>query len=149
MDDNGDTALIIASHYNNIEVALKLINNGADVDIQDKFGSTALILASLYGYKDFVKILLEDGHAKTDIQDEDGNTALDVAGILLNPSSDIIKDMIERYDVFYKSKNVLNSKKFKGYCLDLEEGFLHVNGGCFDLDFSDKLRVKDWRVYLN
>ena len=56
-----------------------LLDAGADPDIQDKDGKTALYLATLYGKTKTVKALLDAG-ASLDIQDKDGKTALYWAG---------------------------------------------------------------------
>ena len=55
-----------------------LLVRGADVNIQDHFGQTALICAAVYGWAETVKMLL-DARADIDIQDKFGRTALMMA----------------------------------------------------------------------
>ena len=55
------------------------LEKGASVDIQNKDGFTALILASRNWHREVVGKLLEKG-ASVDIQDKDGFTALTDAG---------------------------------------------------------------------
>ena len=52
-----------------------LLQNGADVNIKNDLGTTALIRASRNGYKDVVEVLLEGG-ADVHQKDNDGETAL-------------------------------------------------------------------------
>ncbi len=52
-----------------------LMNNGLDVNIQNEKGETALIIATYYGEKEIVKLLLEH-NAQVDIQATTGATAL-------------------------------------------------------------------------
>lgn len=53
--------LIKAISEGNISQVKKLLNEGVDVNIKDKDGSTALIWASSHGNKQIVKMLLEIG----------------------------------------------------------------------------------------
>ena len=59
-------------------VAALLLEKGASVDLQDKTGQTALILASENGHLEVVKQLLEKG-ARIDLKAINGNTALMLA----------------------------------------------------------------------
>ena len=52
--------------------------HGVDVNQQNSYGYTALILASIWGYADGVTLLLSKG-ADASIRDREGKTALDVA----------------------------------------------------------------------
>ena len=55
-----------------------LVENGIDLDWQDKAGQTALINAAIWNHKDIVKYLIEKG-ADIKIKDKNGRTALDHA----------------------------------------------------------------------
>jgi ankyrin repeat protein len=66
--------LIIASRADKEMVQL-LISHGADVNAQNKFGTTALLDAAFHGREDIVKILLDAG-ADVNQHDTDGETAL-------------------------------------------------------------------------
>ena len=54
-----DLQLIIYARYNEIKELKKLIAQRVDVDVQDKYGSTALIWASRNGHTEIVKLLTE------------------------------------------------------------------------------------------
>ena len=67
--------LITAVKNRNIEKVKLLIKEGADLNMQDKKGFTALIFASESGQEDAIKLLIEAG-ADLNIQDKAGFTAL-------------------------------------------------------------------------
>ncbi|KAN0120604.1 hypothetical protein V8E52_004431 [Russula decolorans] len=61
-DDDGRSLLhMAASRYGDLKAAQGLLELGADVDSQDNEGTTPLQLASLYGQKDIVQLLLQHG----------------------------------------------------------------------------------------
>lgn len=81
-----------------------LLESGADVNIQNKYGATALIRASVWGKTGVVSILLESG-ADVDIQENDGNTALmsaaydgqsKIVSLLLESGADVNIQDIDR-----------------------------------------------------
>lgn len=63
-----------------------LVENGIDLNWQDKTGQTALMSAAIWNHKDIVKYLIEKG-ADINIKDKSGKTALDHAKILDNKES--------------------------------------------------------------
>ena len=66
-------------HVNgHVQLAAMLIARGADINLQDKRGDTALMLAATRGDTSMVAYLLENG-ARTDLQNSDGGTALEMA----------------------------------------------------------------------
>ena len=73
-DENGMTALMIASQNGNLELAEQFIK-GANLNIQAFFSDTALIYATRNKQHECVQKLVEHG-ANTNIQGKDGNTAL-------------------------------------------------------------------------
>ena len=79
-ENDGWTALIRASYFsysNNfrIDIIRLLIEYGANVNLQDKDGYTALVFASYNGHTEAVKLLLANG-ADPDLQDNNRRTAL-------------------------------------------------------------------------
>ena len=94
----GSTALMEAMRYSNDDVANYLIESGADVNITDVRGDTALILAEGGGMLlEVVKKLVEAG-ANIDATNKEGRTALmealrdykeDVAYYLIESGADI------------------------------------------------------------
>lgn len=70
--------IIDYTRENDIEAIKNAIKNGVDVNLQDQYGSTALILASCYDYEEIVKLLIENG-ADINLYDDEGNTGLILA----------------------------------------------------------------------
>ena len=77
VDENGNSALMIACVHNHSKIALQLIDK-ADVNIQNEDGNTALLLACRQGLEDVVSKLIEKG-AKVDAVNDDGDSALILA----------------------------------------------------------------------
>ena len=77
-NQNGCTALILASLNGNYEIVIELVNRGAEVNLQDTFGWTALMTASRKGHYEIVRVLL-NYDADPNIQANDGLTALMLA----------------------------------------------------------------------
>jgi|GEM_PF-679677 len=72
---DGWSPLIAASFYKKTEVVKLLLEKQATVNLQDKYGKTALMQATAMGAEDIVKMLLEYG-ANPNLQDGIGRTAL-------------------------------------------------------------------------
>ena len=89
----GETALMLASVHNNIEMINFLIEKGADVNGQSNAGYTPLMFASSEGLLDVVKLLIENG-ANVNAQNNDGETALMLAS--LNDKSEAVKLLIKK-----------------------------------------------------
>lgn len=91
----GRTPLMRAAEYasenNNLNVLKCLIKAGADLNVQDANGKTALMLAVGNNQIDAVKELIKEG-AKLNIKDKKGNTALSLA--VINNNIDIVKELI-------------------------------------------------------
>lgn len=72
----GMTALSLASiEYGNLEMIKYLLEKGADINVKNEDGSTALMTASMYGNLEIIKYLIENG-ADINAKDNDGSTAL-------------------------------------------------------------------------
>ncbi len=69
------TPLMRAASEGHKDIVKMFVKAGADLDLQDKSGATALILASKGNNAEIVALLIERG-ANIDIQDKSGNTAL-------------------------------------------------------------------------
>ena len=80
----GATPLMMAAHFNHIEVVRLFITKGAVVDHQDNYGQTALIKATKARSHEVTKLLVEKG-ANLEIKDKDGSTALTTTAIMNNP----------------------------------------------------------------
>ena len=86
-----------------IEGLRKAIEEGADINIQDEYGSTILMIVSYYNRVEIVKLLIEK-KAKLDIQDKYGETALMMA--IRQNNFEIVKLLIkEGADVNIQDKS--------------------------------------------
>lgn len=94
---DGKSIIMIASRWGRTHAVDMLIENGADLDLQDETGRTALMYASEYEKKDVVKKLINSG-ANLDIKDKYGWTALmhaskfgrlEIVNILIENGADI------------------------------------------------------------
>ncbi len=72
---DGWSPLIAASFYKKTEIVELLLEKQASVNLQDKYGKTALMQAAAMGAEDIVTILLKNG-ANPNLQDQNGRTAL-------------------------------------------------------------------------
>ena len=71
-----DTDLIEAAKDGNLEVLELLLQQGANIDIQNNNGNTALIWAARNDRLEVVKLLLQQG-ANPDLRDNHGSTFFD------------------------------------------------------------------------
>lgn len=72
------TKLIEAASDGSLERVASLLSLGADVNVRDKWGWSALSMAAYGGHESIAKLLLACG-AETDVTDVDGDTPLDLA----------------------------------------------------------------------
>ena len=81
-DEQGDkdSCLGIAAAFGHKDVAIALIDAGADIGYRNKNGSTPLHIASFFCYPEITKALVDKGADRKAI-DNEGGTALD--GVLL------------------------------------------------------------------
>ena len=77
-NEDGTTALMVASNDGHHQVVELLLKEGADVNIQNNNGVTCLMVASNNGHHQVVELLLKEG-ADVNIQNNDGWTALMIA----------------------------------------------------------------------
>ncbi|KAH7696229.1 CAMK/DAPK/DAPK protein kinase, partial [Aphelenchoides avenae] len=61
VNKNKETALHVATRYTQVESVLALLENSANVDVQDEHGETALHIASWHGYAMLLSILCRFG----------------------------------------------------------------------------------------
>ena len=85
-NDDGWTAIAIASQQGSIELVEMLLEKRANVNVMNNNGNTALISASYKGYKEIVTMLLEAG-AEVNAKNNDGYTALMKASLMGHPET--------------------------------------------------------------
>lgn len=69
LDEKGRTALIIATLHENRSMVALLMVHGADIEVQDIYGKTAIMYAELFGYKE-VLTFLQDSNIQTPHQSD-------------------------------------------------------------------------------
>lgn len=74
-EEDGRTALIEAARRGHSDLALTLIDAGADVNAKDSYGVSALMFATITGSEEVITKLLEK-NADVNARDQDGRTAL-------------------------------------------------------------------------
>ncbi|BFY99638.1 hypothetical protein BsWGS_02678 [Bradybaena similaris] len=73
------TALMLAASHGRTEMVRLLVEEGADVNLQDEDGSTALMCACEHGNLDIVNFLLAQPGIDANIADNEDSTALSIA----------------------------------------------------------------------
>lgn len=80
--ENGKTALMqLVTMGKDVGHIRLLLKYGAEINLQDKEGNTALMLAVKYGELNFVEVLLKEYKADPNIKDKEGKTPLMRVGI--------------------------------------------------------------------
>ena len=84
-DSNGWTALHFAAQNNDVKIGKLLIDNGASLDLQDKYGNTPLWRAtfSSKGKGDFISMLLVNG-ADRELKNFSGISPFELAKTIAN-----------------------------------------------------------------
>lgn len=81
-DDDGNTALILASTYGHLAIVETLLASaGIDINHQSKGGHAALMMAAFKGHEAIVEKLLTVAGIGLNAQDKNGNTALILAAV--------------------------------------------------------------------
>jgi len=79
VDSKGSNAFMGVAFKGHLQVAKWLLENTAcNVNHQNYAGQTALMMASLFGREDIIRLLLEQG-ANPDLKDRQGNTSIKLA----------------------------------------------------------------------
>ncbi|MBN1224845.1 MAG: ankyrin repeat domain-containing protein [Candidatus Aminicenantes bacterium] len=92
---NDRSVLVEASRMGHTEIALALIDTGADIDNQDSYGVSPLMFAAISGSAEIMAKLMEC-HADVNVKDQDGRTALiEVLTTENDLPIDIIKSLCE------------------------------------------------------
>jgi ankyrin repeat protein len=75
-DPQGRTALLLATHANDVEIARVLIEAGADVNAKDGLKDTPFLYAGAEGRDEILKLILATGKARLDDANRYGGIAL-------------------------------------------------------------------------
>ena len=87
----------------NLSEVKRLLDNGADVNYENKHGLAVLDLAAFNGYSEVVKLLLDNG-ADVNYENKNGNTAL-IAAVIFNQNK-VAKVLLDNgANVNYENKN--------------------------------------------
>lgn len=70
---------MLAVSHGRMDMIKLLIDAGAEINIQDDDGSTALMCAAEHGHIDIVRLLLNQPNCDSSILDTDGSSALKIA----------------------------------------------------------------------
>jgi len=88
--DNLSNSFVKAAYGNHVEILQSFLDNGINIDIQNRTGWTALMSASYCGYKEIVQLLLHN-NGDIDLRNNAGETALDLA------QTNDIKEMFQNH----------------------------------------------------
>lgn len=89
-------AIFVAAANNNLKMVKFLVENGADIDKQSRYGDTASSVAAFWGYLDIVKYLAEQG---ADLYA--GKQAQSTAGIFTTPAVNTITQLKESGNEYF------------------------------------------------
>ena len=138
----GDTPLIKAVNWNNLELVKRLLDNGADAKATNSYGNTALMSAAVYGTNELVELLLPKSNAKA--TNNNGRSTLMYAAYrgrnkmveLLLPKSDAKATENDGYTaLMYAAKYGSYKAKSMELLLPKSDANLTTNFGiCFFLD---------------
>lgn len=70
---------MLAVSHGSVDMVQALLEQGAEVNLQDDEGSTALMCASEHGHAGIVKLLLQQPDCDATLTDSDESTALSIA----------------------------------------------------------------------
>jgi ankyrin repeat protein len=93
MEKPPNMGLHMAALQGNLEAVQQHIKAGSNLNEKDKFGSTALIIASTFGKTDVARALIEAG-ADINLINADGSTALITAAFFCR--TEIVKALLEK-----------------------------------------------------
>lgn len=83
-----------AAFFNNPDLLEWLIEQGADINFQDRIGYTALHFCGQEGHEEIAELLLENG-ANSNIRDEHGNSPLWTALFNAKDDFDIVRNLVK------------------------------------------------------
>ena len=116
------TKLMIAVISCDIDLVYQVMNESStDVNAQDEYGQTALIIAAQNGYFEIAKILLKTPNIDVNAQDKNGQTALIIA--TENGDIEIVKVLLENQKI---KVNAIESKQTSALAVAAQNGNLEI-----------------------
>ncbi|MHB9148260.1 MAG: ankyrin repeat domain-containing protein, partial [Candidatus Amoebophilus sp.] len=103
------TPLLLAMHYNQPELAKKLLEKGVNPNIKDNQGRNALHLAVTHNQKELAEQLIAK-NIELDIKDDKGDTLLHMA-VSLSSSKEVAKLLINKFKESGISLDILGHKE--------------------------------------
>ncbi len=131
-DENGKTILMEAVRRGKSEVVKELLNNGANVNVADQYGWTALMVAAS-GKSEIVKLLL-DHEANVNDKNKNGLTALMAAASNLN---------IKVTKILLENDANINDKNKDG----LTALMLAINQRHYEEEIYEIIKTKEFKKY--
>ncbi len=144
-DNNGNTAIMFAIENENTEVIKILINAKIDIKIKNNFGSDMVIIATLYGQPETVKLFLKHYEYQKSL-DSKGRSALIIATILTNiadeneeksPILTAAPSLAQIHNMIYPKKQSRMNKYLKFFSRNKLEGVPKLK------DKQEYKRIKD------
>jgi len=102
------TPLLLAMHYNQPELAKKLLEKGSNLNIKDNQGRNALHLAVTHNQKELAEQLIAK-NIQLDIKDDKGDTPLHMA-VSLSSSKEVAKLLINKFKESGISLDIMGHK---------------------------------------
>ena len=138
VDNDGNTAMHIATSLASGRSVKLLLENGANVNAQNNEGLTPLMIAVTFGFIDMVKLLVSsDDSLNVDLQDTMGNTALILA--IAYEYEKIAEFLIENAaDLSIKNKEGTTAIE-----LATQFGFLRVRDALVNAGASDSMLIEE------
>jgi ankyrin repeat protein len=109
VNENGNTALMLAAYNGHTKIVQLLINNGANVNIKDKNNRTSLMFASSGPFAETVSLLIKNGAKTNEVDNVEGFTALMFAASEGN--SDVVRVLLKNG----ADKSILDVDKESAY----------------------------------
>ncbi len=140
MDDTRTTSLMIASSCGYIEIVKILVENGANLNLQNTHGYSALIRACINNHPEVILYLIEKG-TDVNLLDKQGDNALILARKLGN--DEIIKNLLnKKADIHHLNKKNQNCLWFSSYYYNMSISFMFILMG-IDPEIKDKYYNKN------
>ncbi|KAJ5266606.1 hypothetical protein N7478_009414 [Penicillium angulare] len=128
---SGETPLAVVCRMGDLQIAQKLLANGADIETVDDIGDTPLSISALNGHLEIVKLLLEQGALpqpyivglRTPLHGASYNGHLEVVRLLLRKGADPTLNTVNLLTPLYCAAlngHILIAQTILDYCLNIE-----------------------------